>query len=214
MSKSINRSIRLAVIGTLALTGMLFGSIASAASVTYYLDQSNSLANGIDYASVTLKDGADASDAEYVDVTVEVIASAFGAVGDNFGMDKFFFNYDNSLTVDASNIIDIDPASWDINLDKNAGGSFGFFDFELKGAGNSRTLVLNFSIAGVAGDGIADYAIAGAEGMFYSAHIGGFGGDGELSTIVAGPNPVPVPAALWLLGSALGGLGFMRRRKA
>jgi hypothetical protein len=25
---------------------------------------------------------------------------------------------------------------------------------------------------------------------------------------------VPVPAAVWLLGSALGGLGFMRRRKA
>ena len=25
---------------------------------------------------------------------------------------------------------------------------------------------------------------------------------------------VPIPAAIWLMGSALGGLGFMRRKKA
>ena len=28
------------------------------------------------------------------------------------------------------------------------------------------------------------------------------------------PNPVPIPAAVWFLGSALGGLGFTRRRAA
>jgi len=210
----VNKSIRITAISILAIIGMFFGSLASAASVTYYLDQSNTLANGVNYASVTLSDGADASNAEYVDVVVEVLVDAFTPYGDNFGMDAFFFNYDNGLTVEASNIINIDPASWDINLDKNAGGGFGFFDFQLKGNGNSRTLELSFSVAGVAGDSIFDYAVADGDGFFYAAHVGGFGRRGDLSTKIAGSSPVPLPASVWLLGSALGGLGFMRRRKA
>jgi len=188
---------------------------ANAATQTYVLNESNSLPDGVNYATVTLSDGADASNLEYVDFLVEVTTSAFTPVGDNFGMDKFYFNINKALSVTAANIVDIDPASWVINTNKNAGGGFGFFDFETKGAGNSRTLTLSFSIANVLGDTIADYARGDVEdgGEFFSAHIGGFGEDGELSTKVAGSSPVPVPAAVWLLGSALGGLGFMSRKR-
>jgi len=209
--KTTTKSLALTLLATFGFTGM-----ANAATTSYFLDQSNSMPDGVNYAKVTLSDGADASNAEYVDVMVEILVDAYpGSAGaSNFGMDKFYFNYNNALTVDVANIINVDPASWGVNATKNAGGGFGFFDFELKGAGNSRTIELSFSIANVVGDTIADYAIADAEGMFFGAHVGGFGRDGEMSTIIAGNTPVPVPAAVWLLGSALGGLGFMRRRKS
>jgi hypothetical protein len=195
-------------LGAIALSAMV--STAGAATASYSLTNSNTLADG-NYGTVTLSDGADASNSEYVDFTVEINSDAFGPYGDNFGMDKFYFNYNDELAGVDAELINTDPESWSIRTRKNAGGGFGFFDFEAKGTGHSRTLVLNFSIAGVDGDTIADYAIAGTEGFLYAAHIGGFGEDGEMSTKVSA---VPVPAAVWLLGSALGGLGFMRRKQA
>jgi hypothetical protein len=39
-------------------------------------------------------------------------------------------------------------------------------------------------------------------------------GTGDTLTINVAPSPVPVPAALWLFGSALGFLGWMRRKTA
>jgi len=193
---------------------------ANAASITYVMNFANELADGPNYGTVTISDGADASNAEYVDFSVEIIGSEFAPFGDNFGMDSFYFNASDSVTVTEANIIDIDPASWDINFNKNAGGGYGFFDIQSKGDGGSRTLNLSFSIANIIGDTIADYSLPGEEGYWFAAHVGGFGEDGELSSKIAGRGglrtdtpPVPVPAAVWLMGSALGALGFSRRKK-
>ena len=86
-------------------------------------------------------------------------------------------------------------------------------------AGSSRTSLLSFSIRDVVGDAINSYAIGSAlnpsSGESFVAHIGGFDETyGVTSAQFSGSTAVvPVPAALWLFGSGLLGLGAVSRRK-
>jgi len=198
-----------------ALPLMLAGYQANAATISYYLDQSNDLPDGINYAQVTISDGTEGD----IDFSVEVLTSAFSiSPTANFGMQTFSFNYDTALTVSAANITDIDPASWTISQNANAGGGFGKFEFELSGSGSSRTDLMSFSISGVTGDSIWDYAIGStlkpSSGEFFAAHIAGFDETyGVTSAQFAGSTAVPVPAAVWLFGSGLIGLAGVTRRK-
>jgi hypothetical protein len=195
---------------------VFFGSHATASSISYYLDQSNALPDGINYAQVTISDGLGGD----IDFNVQVLSSAFSVSGSNFGMENFSFNYDNSLTVTAANITHIDPSTWTISQNQNAGGGFGKFDFQLSGTGSTRTETLNFTMSGVAGDTINDYAIGStlnpSSGEFFAAHIAGFDmTNGVNSAQFSGSTPVvPVPAAVWLFGSGLLGLVGVARRKA
>jgi len=201
---------------SLVVCALVMAGQASAASVSYYLDQSNDLANGTNYAKVTIADGLGGD----IDFTVEIIESAFPSPFSNFGMQAFFFNYDKDavppLVISAANIVNVNPNEWSIVEDKNAGGGFGKFEFEALGDGSSRTSLLTFSISGVDNDTIASYAIGDADGMgeFFAAHIAGYDDSvsGNTSGKFAG-SAVPVPAAVWLFGSALGMLGWVRRKK-
>ena len=191
---------------------LTFGS-AQASSVSYYLDKSNDLADGTNYAKVTItENGAD------IDFSVEVLTAAFPTPLSNFGMQNFYFNYDNALTVSSSNLHDVDPSSWEVKEDKNAGGGFGKFEFEWKGSGSDRTELLTFSIVGVTGDTASSYAIGadwlgGGSDEFFAAKIAGYTDtDGSTSGKFAGSTLVPVPAAAWLFASALGWLGWRRSR--
>jgi hypothetical protein len=188
---------------------------ASAATISYYLDQSNDLPDGINYAQVTISDGIGGD----IDFSVDVIESAFSiSPGANFGMQTFSFNYDTALTISDSNIQDIDPSSWTISQDASAGGDFGKFEFQLSGTGSSRTSLLSFSITGVSSDTVYDYAIGStlnpSSGQFFAAHIAGFDETyGVTSAQFAGSTSVPVPAAIWLFGSGLMGLIAVGRKK-
>lgn len=195
----------------------LFGGMqANAASVTYQLDQSNDLADGPIYATVTISDSLTV--AGNIDFSVQILESAFPAPLSNFGMQAFFFNYDDGITVSAANIVNINPNSWNITEDRNAGGGFGKFEFQAAGNGSSRTSLLTFSIAGVAGDTIFDYATGYADDTteFFAAHIAGYDASqsGNTSGKFAGSTVVPIPAAVWLFGSALGMLAWLRRKVA
>jgi len=201
-----------------AIVFAMFSLQAGAASISYYLDQSNALPDGVNYAQVTISDSMTV--AGDIDFTVEVISAAFPVQGDNFGMQAFYFNYDSALMVDSTNITGVDP-SWAVTEDKNAGGGFGKFEFRLAGTGSTRTEILTFSITGIDGDTVNDYAIGStlnpSSGEFFAAHIAGFydAATGETSAQFAGSSPVPVPAAVWLFGSGLLGLvGVARRRRA
>lgn len=200
------------ILNTIITTALLCtgAHTLNAASISYHLNQSNAMPNGVDYVTVTISDnGSD------IDFSVVVNTSNFPSVGNNFGMDNFYFNYDNSLTVDASNISSINPSSWNVLNDKNAGGGFGFFEFDLKGNGNSRTELLTFSISGVTGDDIYSYALGyqGTGDAYFAAHVAGFdAGDGTTSAKFA--SVVPVPAAAWLFGSGILGLLAIARRRA
>ena len=194
-------------------------SQANATTISYYLDQSNALPDGVNYALVTISDSA--TTIGDIDFSVEVLTSAFTVSGANFGMQNFSFNYDPSLSIDASNIIDTSPLAWTVSEGANAGGGFGKYGFQLSGTGSSRTEFLSFSITGVTDDTISSYAAMGsslkpAATEFFAAHIAGFDAiDGETSAQFAGSaSVVPVPAALWLFGSGILGLVVVARRKS
>ena len=183
---------------------------AHAQTVSYYLDQNNAGLPDANYLKVTISDGSDSA----IDFMVEVLSGAFPSEGSNFGMQEFYFNFDDSLPVTAANISMTDPAGWSVNTDKNAGGGFGKFDFELKGTGSSRTDTLMFSIVDVAGDTPEDYATGNSE--FFAAHVADFSGfpSSEGGTKFAGSTQVPIPGAVVLLASGLFGVIFLRRKRS
>lgn len=192
---------------------MLAGAQADAASISFYLDQSNASQDGISYAQVTISDStAVAGD---IDFTVELVSSELVESGANVGMQTFSFNHDPALNIDASNIISLDPSLWSIFENSNAGGGFGKYDFQLSGNGSTRTDLLSFSISGIDGDSIHSYAMGSelnpSSGEYFAAHIVGF--NAANGAKFAGSTVVPVPAAAWLFGSGLLALFAIVRRK-
>jgi len=186
----------------------------NAATMSYDMTFSNAMPDGADYLTVTISDSTTVSGEIDFSVVVNTLNFPFDSGSpSNFGMDKFFFNYDNSLTVGTANINNIDPNDWNIKINKNAGGGFGFFDFNLNGPG-SRTELLSFSID-VAGDSISSYAIGynGTGDAYFAAHVGGFD-DGSGVTSAQFATVVPVPAAALLFGSGLIGLAGIARRRS
>jgi len=94
---------------------------------------------------------------------------------------------------------------------------FGTFDLTTFGTTNIKTtLLLTFSITGVNNDTIESYAVGNTDGgKFFAAHVAGYkiNESTETSATIAGSTPVPLPNALWLLGSGLVCLMGIRRRK-
>lgn len=182
----------------------------NAASVSYFLNQSNDLDDGQNYAQVTISDSIDhIGDIEF---TVEVLSDAFPTALSNFGMQAFYFNFDDSLTVEIANLVDIDP-SWKVDTNKNAGGGFGEFDFVLAGSGSNRTEVLSFRITDVIGDTVASYALS-EDSEYFATHIADYDSSvsGNTSGKFAGSSVVPLPASVWLFVSGLGFLGWKSRK--
>jgi hypothetical protein len=197
-------------------SSVILAAQAHAATISYFIDQSNDLPDGVNYAQVTISDSTDV--AGDIDFTVELLTDMFVVGGNNYGMQSFLFNHDDALSLDVSNITGLSQP-WKISTGKNAGGGFSKFDVQLSGKGSSRTDLLTFSITGIDGDSIYSYAIGSslnpAAEEYFSMHIAGFDEfEGFTSAKFAGSLVVPVPAAAWLFGSGLIGLVAVARRKA
>lgn len=195
--------------------------LSHAASVSYGLNENNigSLGNTIDYATVTISDGAVAGDIDFV---VE-LNNAFFDEGTNFGMQSFYFN--SLLNVGPLNLVAQSNPNWGFLTDfgprSNDGfnvSEFGRFNIAYRGTGGQRqgkVDPLTFTLR-LAGSDLMTYALDNAKGFAFAAHIADFnnvtGADsGWFATSVL--PPVPVPAAFWLFGTALiGFIGYSRRR--
>lgn len=208
-------------------SGLLAASQANA--VSYYLDQSNDLPDGTNYATVeieTLLDGR-------IQFTVDALDPPF-IPDTNFGIQAFGFNVDDNFTdpngptlTDIANNITVlnDPDNkWKVKIGQN-NSEFGVYDESTSGTGSTRKDPLVFTID-MAGDTVSTYAQSNGTSWF-SAHIAGFSstpcssdsgtctsawfsGGGDATTP---PQAVPVPAAAWLFGTGLLGLAGVARRK-
>ena len=197
----------------LAALALNIAGAANAASVSYYLDQSNTEGSwpaNVNYLQVTIFDSiANPGDIEFL---VTPLASLTVSAGTNFGIQAFGFNSTQTLT--AANIVD--PVGWSTgsgNLD-----GFGAYQVREDTTGTNRKNPLSLRITGISGDVVADYAVAGtggAQGTYYfAAHVAGMTPvAGQTSAYFGGNAVVPVPAAAWLFGSAIAGLGWVRRRR-
>jgi MYXO-CTERM domain-containing protein len=197
---------------------------AGAASISYFLDQSNDpeghLADGTNYLKVTLTD-----DGDDIDVTVELLGPLTSIADANFGIARFMFNSTNVLS--AANITGL-PGDWSTDFDYDAGpphlvgGGFGRFEIELA-AGTRQSPTLSFTIV-AAGDQLSDYVVLStnsAQGdSYFAAHVADAEGNYTpecnilTSAWFGGTTQVPEPAISWLLApAALVLLGARRKRR-
>jgi hypothetical protein len=192
---------------------------AHAMSVSYYLDQSNDLADGTNYLMVTISDSTTVSG--QIDFKVETLAALNGIAGTNFGIQDFAFNVTLSTLPPDTALINL-PTGWsgNVNPPLNAADGFGKFEFEVSNGGSNRLSVLTFSVD-AAGDSIYSYyenstgTAAQGNGPF-AAHVAGFTPQsctsGTCTSAWFGAAPVP-EADTWAMMMAGLGLVGLRLRK-
>lgn len=214
---------------------MLAALPARAASVSFFLDQSNTLPDGTHYLSVMLTENATGG----VDFLVQTLDPLNDIAGRNFGIQKFGFSFSDEPEFEIVGL----PDSWRIGENRRM-SEFGKFDIRLQGKGKSRTDSLSFTVNGASLDDFDSLFSAHVAGFEWCDLIDGkrkydgfseFGKYGKFdkytwctdrtcvtSAYFAGsltelpppdPSAVPVPAAVWLFGSGLIGLMAAVRRK-
>ncbi len=194
---------------------------ASAATLTFDTWQTTSDNLVIDTAPTVTVDDAATADALTFTVSLP------NANGELSGIWLDFFSAfsfaESSITILTSGISlerFESPADSDLGNGINLNGTtsansfylgFGFNDGESGGAGRQVGLPLSFALDDQGGSiELADLSRIGLR--FQSVGTLGQDGLGEGSEKLVGLNPVPLPAAGWLLMMALGGLGVASRR--
>ena len=220
--KAFTRSARLTLV---VIASALLSAPLYAAGVQVNLDISNSHQSspeGTNYLRVTISDGI----AGNIDFKVEPLPPLSEQAGKNSGLQSFSFNFGNS-GASADNILLSD--GWSVKGGNKKSGVnhsiFGKFDIQVKGTGHSRQDPLEFSIVGVNGDTPEDYlarlSSGGRVNSLFATHVAGFNGPNSNHAFeqlkvtnghFGGSSVVPIPAAAWLMLSALAVLGWRGKK--
>ena len=174
---------------------------------TYFLNQSNELADGTNYAQVDVLETAG-----NLNFTVTALEPT------NWKFSNFYFNLGGSTG--AITLTGL-PSGWNADTDQNV-SEFGVFSDGAKGRGNSLQSIFSFTADGANTLSFANL-LANDEGYIFAAHVQCQSKknntcssvDGESSHHIAGPeiSPVPIPGAIWLFGTALMGFISMSNRR-
>ena len=223
--------LRKSVMTALLCVGLGSTGGAQAASVSYYLNQSNvdaALADGVNYLKVKIDNDV----AGWVRFTVDVLSPLTSIAGSNFGIQDFGFNVKPGSALPPDSAPNpsawVLPTGWASNTapPPNAADGFGKFDVQPSTTGSNRPTSLQFSFQSTNAltsfldlsndSGTSGNAIQG--NSYFAAHVAGFNAPGGVTSGYFGatslvPAPVPVPAPLVLLASALVPLFRMRSRK-
>lgn len=222
----------------LALVLPLVAGQALGATTTYYMDSnltgeiiSPIVSPNLGWAKLTLAEGSDGT-GDYLDFRISIYDSG-NISGDNAGLVNLgdsaaftSFGFDLSGVTDAvvayAPPITADAGAWTVSTDSQATGlnSFSFDWYGLDGGSTPVTNVLTFRMYGT---GIVLSSLQGSVPPDFALHIQSLASGGSVKVGCANlencvgdyipPNPVPVPGAVWLFGSALGMLGWGNRRQ-
>ena len=184
---------------------------ANAASIVYTLDRADGLPDGNSYVQVTVSDGA----AGAIDFEVRLLPALDGMLTPDAGLRVFSFNVAPGSDAYWKNISGL-PEDWKARHGTRT--PFGIFDIRVFGKQDAVTDVLTFSIDGVDGDTIQDYASLSfgpaPEGhSFFAARVMEGVPDSTTFGTLGEASSVPLPPALWLLGSAMGMMGVFSRKQ-
>jgi len=214
------------ILGAFLVVMLFLVSRSEAATVQYLLNQSNTLADNVDYLLVTILDTGE----NRLDFQVETLPALNEKAQDNFGIAAFGFLLGSDADVTVNDFLI--PDKWKVQFNKGMSEA-GNFDVRLLGTGNTRHDPLKFSVLGLDFDDI----LPG-----FAAHVAGFSSAVDGYSVAALSSPiavisgavakfentgtassaffygdslvtVPVPAALWLFGSGVLFLGRLSTRR-
>ena len=116
------------------LAGLFCASSSQASVVSYFLDQSNQLADGVNYLMVTISDEREEG---VIDFSVEALQPLLDLAGDNFGIQSFAFNVLAGVSTEARNV-DLLPKKWRARNGGRMDG-FGLYDITLQAKAQGRS---------------------------------------------------------------------------
>lgn len=131
---------------------------------------------------------------------------------DNFGIQRFGFNYDKSAVTSAPGEWGLLlPGGWSGDSDGGILSEFGFFDVIENGTGYSRRDPLVFTLTlPTASQAIAtNFRVLNSDGYVFAAHVAGFD-NGPGSHWVAAYVPAPESSLLGVIGCGI--VAALRRR--
>ena len=189
------------------LCGLFVFAGQQAYANTYFLNQSNTLADGVNYAQVDVS-----VNAGNLNFTVTALEPT------NWKFSNFYFNLGGptgAITLTGL------PSGWRADTDQNV-SEFGVFSDGAKGRGNSLQSIFSFTADGANTLSFANL-LANDDGLIFAAHVQCQSKrnnpcsavDDETSHHIAGPDisPIPIPGAIWLFGTALVGFISMNSRR-